>query len=469
VTPQSNFMVAAPITPGREVDLRRLLLTMNGLPGMAKPDNPLVPFGTFDTLHFARFVILNDTTLDDLKVFGPQAEFKDAPIYLAFLGDCDGPGTALLADFTARAGDGLRKIFAYCEGFDENGDLLQWMQSHSLKPAANYVNWIGRTVRRIHEDEALHKALAKYLDEYLSDRSVSDEGKENPKQIHRALIRAVNEKGPQLTDEAPTPLDWQMRRLLTVFAAAFALYLGALPVVKLNFAAALFVYGTVLLLIGAVLALFLVHLRWHETTDPDVQEPPIPPSNEHLLALGQLQDHDVTNQYTAFGSFKPGPFSRWTTMVIWWLVNLATPILYPRGTLARIKTIHFARWVYFDGKRRGLFASNYDGSSESYMDDFVNKVAFGLNLTFGQGVGYPQTHFLLWGGAKREQEFKNVQRRHALPTEVWYKAYPGLTLIDIERNARIREGLKPKRRIWELLKPKRMSEAETIRRWLAEI
>jgi hypothetical protein len=28
-----------------------------------------------------------------------------------------------------------------------------------------------------------------------------------------------------------------------------------------------------------------------------------------------------------------------------------------------------------------------------------------------------------------------------LPTQVWYKAYPGLTAIDLERNSRIREGL----------------------------
>jgi hypothetical protein len=451
-------MIAAPIVPGREAELRNLLLTMNRLPGVADPNNPLVPFGVFDTLHFARFVILDVTTLDDLKVFGPDAEFPDAPIYLAFLGDCDGTAELLLADFADRAGGGLRQTFAYCEGFEPHGDLLQWMRSHSVKPMAAYVNWIGRTVRQIREEAALHEALAKYLAEFLADRSITDAAKDQPQQIRDALIRAVGEKGPRPTPPAPTPIGWQIRRLLYIFAAALAAFIVLLPLLKLTFGAALLVYGAVLLIIGAASAVFLVHLRRHETTDPDVQRPPIPPSDEHLLALGKLQDHDVTNQYTAFGSFKPGPFPQWTTTVIWWLVNLATPILYPRGNLARIKTIHFARWVFLDGKRRGLFASNYDGSSESYMDDFVNKVAFGLNLTFGQGAGYPRTHFLLCGGANREQEFKNVQRRHALPTEVWYKAYPGLTLVDIERNTRIREGLERKT----------MTETE-IRQWLSEI
>jgi hypothetical protein len=106
-----------------------------------------------------------------------------------------------------------------------------------------------------------------------------------------------------------------------------------------------------------------------------------------------------------------------------------------------VKTIHFARWVFLDGKRRIIFASNYDGSLESYMDDFINKVAFGLNVVFTNGVGYPRTRWLLLDGAKDEQKFKYFIRRHELPTEVWYNATPGLTAVEKERNGRIRSGL----------------------------
>jgi hypothetical protein len=440
-------MVAAPILPRRDAELRDLLLTMNinGLPGMADPKNPLVPFGVFRTLHFARFVILNDTTLADLELYG--APFPDAPIYLAFLGDCDGSAGALLADFTNRAGAGLRQIFAHCEGFDPNCDLLQWMRSHSVKPGINYVNWIGRTVRHIREDAELHELLTACLASLAID--------DPPQKLLDDLARAVDEREPLLTPEAPTPIAWWARRLLCISAAALAAIVVLLPLLALTIGAALLVYGAVLVIFAAALADFLVKLRRHETTDPNIRTPP---PDALLRALGAIQDHDVTNQYTAFGSFKPGPFPRWTTTAVWWLVNLATPVLYPRGNLARIKTIHFARWVFLDGKRRGLFASNYDGSAESYLDDFVNKVPFGLNLTFGQGVGFPRTRFLLWDGGTREQEFKDTQRRHSLPTEVWYKAYPGLSLFDIQRNARIRQGLERKT----------MTDTE-IRRWLAEI
>ncbi len=115
--------------------------------------------------------------------------------------------------------------------------------------------------------------------------------------------------------------------------------------------------------------------------------------------------------------------------------------VYDHGFLTRVQTIHFARWAFVDGTARVLFASNYDGSHESYMDDFINKVGWGLNLVFSNGFGWPRTDWLVLRGARREMPFKHYQRRHQLPTQVWYKAYPGLTLHDLARNHRIRVGL----------------------------
>jgi hypothetical protein len=201
---------------------------------------------------------------------------------------------------------------------------------------------------------------------------------------------------------------------------------------------------------------FLWQLRRHELTDPVIAPPPSP---AHVASLAALEDHDVTNQFSAFGSVKPGRFRLWTLLVIFWVLDFSTRQIYTRGRLARVGTIHFARWVFLDNKRRLLFASNYDGSLDSYMDDFINKVAYGLNLVFSNGIGYPRTKFLLSGGAKYEQEFKNYLRRHELPTQVWYKAYPGLTTADLARNTMIREGL-------VLDRP--MTDAEA-RRWLALI
>jgi hypothetical protein len=115
--------------------------------------------------------------------------------------------------------------------------------------------------------------------------------------------------------------------------------------------------------------------------------------------------------------------------------------IFNRGRLGRVTTIHFARWVFLDDRRRVIFISNYDGALESYMDDFINKVAFGLNVVFSNGIGYPRTDWLLLEGAKDEQRFKDFLRRHQMPTQAWYNAHPGLTALDRRRNALIREGL----------------------------
>ena len=123
------------------------------------------------------------------------------------------------------------------------------------------------------------------------------------------------------------------------------------------------------------------------------------------------------------------------------LLNYSARHVYRRGYLTRVRTIHFARWVFLDDRKRLFFASNYDGSLESYMDDFINKVSWGINLVFSNGVGYPSTDWLIHRGARDEQAYKRVLHRHQLPTDVWYKAYPGLTVVDLERNTRIRQGI----------------------------
>ena len=127
--------------------------------------------------------------------------------------------------------------------------------------------------------------------------------------------------------------------------------------------------------------------------------------------LAALEDHVVQNPFTAVGHVKPGLFRLLTLTAILFALDYATRHIFNRGNLAGVKTIHFARWVFLDGKRRMFFASNYDGSLESYMDDFIDKVAWGLNLVFSNGVGYPRTRWLVLGGAKDELAFKDYLRR----------------------------------------------------------
>ncbi len=411
MTPQSTFMVLAPIRPERDADLRAMLETMNGPPGMAEPANALFPFGRFPHLHVARFVILNDMTRGDLA---PNDPLRRAPVNLAFLGDCDGPTDELLAEFASIAGDGLRLIFACCADFLPDVDLLEWMRANSVKPAAQYVNWVGRTVRQIHEEQALHHALQTFL--HREAASLADLP---PRAIHDRLVEFHRNNGPALSPAAPTAVGWWFRN---------ATDLILFPLAILILSPFMLIYAP----------LFLLQLRRLEQTDPVIAPRP---DALHVQTLSRIEDHDVTNQFSAFGDVKPGHFRLWTLLFVFRLLDYSTRHIYTRGRLARVGTIHFARWVFTDNRRRLFFASNYDGSLDSYMDDFINKVAYGLNLVFSNGIGYPRTSFLLGGGASREMEFKHYLRRHEVPTQVWYKAYPGLTTADLACNTLIREGL----------------------------
>ena len=408
-------MVVAPLAAGRESGLRELLGSMNAEPGVADPHNALLPFGEFERLHFARLVVLDDATLADLEAHGLPP--PRVPTYLAFMGDCDGPARDCLADLSRRAGPGLRRIFAHCEGFEPEGDLLAWMRAHDRPLAARYVNWLGRTVLQVRQESALRSALAARVPrEPLASGA-------DAQRVRRDLVAFVETERRAgrlaLTPPEPTPLAWQLAKIAHVLAVPL-IGLVALP------------------LLIVLLPLLIYRLRTHETRDPVICPRP---RTEALHALQELEDRDVTNQYTAFGLVKPGLFRRWLLTVLLVLVDYVARHVYKRGYLARVQTIHFARWVFLDDKTRLVFASSYDGGHQAYMDDFINKVAWGLNLLFSNGVGWPRTRWLILGGARIEQSFKHYQRRHQLPTQVWYKAYPGLALVDLKRNHRIREGL----------------------------
>ena len=116
-------------------------------------------------------------------------------------------------------------------------------------------------------------------------------------------------------------------------------------------------------------------------------------------------------------------------------LDFACRHFYNKDNLAGVRTIHFARWTPIDDGRRLVFASNYDNSLDSYMDDFVDRVAWGLNAVFSNGVGWPRTRWLLLGGARDESAFKDYLRTHQIPTPVWFSAYDRLPARNVDANA----------------------------------
>lgn len=420
---QSHIFVAALVRPGAAGALTALLETMNATPGTADPANALVPFGRIPTIHVARFVLLDDPSLPDRRQIAKQLPASE-PLRLAFIADCDGTADELLRALVQLATPGLQQIFSFCSDLDPGADLLAWLRAHRIVSAATYANWPGRSMTQIREEAALHAVLRQAR---LAHPSAS------PEQL-RPMLLAAARRVPLTPLRAPTLVDKVAQVGDFLRLPLYAALLSPLLVPALPF--------------------LVLLLRWRETHDPVLA--PVPSIARNKL-LSSIEDHDVTNQYSAIGSLKPGRFRRWLTVAILWIIDWSGRHLYTTGRLGRVNTIHFASWTFLDDKRRLLFASNYDGSREAYNDDFINKVAFGLNLPFSNGLGYPQTNWLVLDGARHEQDFKRYLFHHQIPTQVWYKAMPGLTTYDFARNTRIRQGLTAR------------LTGSALRAWIAEI
>ena len=288
-------MVIAPLAAGRKRGLCELLEMMTGPPGLADPANAVLPFGQFDRLHFARLVVLEDSTLDDIEAYGlPPPRL---PTYLAFMGDCDGPARELLADLARRASAGLRQIFSHCEDYTPEGDLLSWMQAHDRPLAASFVNWVGRTVVQIKQESRLQQALSSRV----ARGSIASPAAARQQRL--ALIDFVEAETRAgrlaLTPPPPTPLGWRIARVANAIAVPL-IALIALPFLAL------------------LSPLFIFQLRERETTDPEICPRP---AFSLLGELQRLEDFDVSNQYTAFGSLKPGRFRRVLVSVLLVLVE----------------------------------------------------------------------------------------------------------------------------------------------------
>ncbi len=63
--------------------------------------------------------------------------------------------------------------------------------------------------------------------------------------------------------------------------------------------------------------------------------------------------------------------------------------LAPAGSLIGISTIHFVRWLLLDDGRRLMMVSDYDGSWESYIDEFAELILSGLDAIWEGSDGYP--------------------------------------------------------------------------------
>ena len=410
MTPQVGVNVVCTVLAGHVEPLRALLAQM----GQRPADNGTIPFGKLAGVHFARLLLLDETTgLDGAPI----------PAQLILMADLDGPLEARMAELVDAAGAGLDTVFGHCQGYPGAGTRdarLAFLHRHIVRSAAHYTNTIGRTVAQIRQEADLREAVEGFLDAqgHWSGRSATD-----VREAIQSFVRCDPRLAFASSPANERDLRWRLRELLWMVAVPLLVLIVTLALLPLTVLA---------------LASYVVALRIHEVSEPVSTEKPSP---EHVRELSAIEDHGPQNQYSLVGFIKPTAFRHFTIRAVLFLTDYGTHHLFNHANLAGVKTIHFARWLPIDGRRRMIFASSYDGSVETYNDDFIDKLWWGLNATSSSGQGYPRTNFLVFGGARDELAFKNVIRVHQVPTQVWYSAYPRLTALNIESNARMRAGL----------------------------
>ena len=149
---------------------------------------------------------------------------------------------------------------------------------------------------------------------------------------------------------------------------------------------------------------------------------------------------DAQNHLSGVSILKPGLVRYVTLRLALWLIGESGTRRSKPGFLDKIGTIHFAQWLQLPGTRQLVFLSNYDGSWQSYLEDFIARLRAGLSSVWSNTRDFPKTANLVSGGAGDGARFKRWARRQQIPTLFWYSAYPHLTTSSIRTNAAIRHG-----------------------------
>jgi deferrochelatase/peroxidase EfeB len=198
--------------------------------------------------------------------------------------------------------------------------------------------------------------------------------------------------------------------------------------------------GIFLLALLVAAGILYARLRRQEDSDWTSDRDPEPAVLAEIFARENIPGY-AHNHMVSLTERKPGWLRYFTQRLMFFAIATVGPRLYKRGYLGSIGTIHFARWITIPGTRDLVFFSNYGGSWESYLEDFITLSHVGLTGVWSNTVGFPKTTNLAFGGASDGERFKRYARQSMLPTYFWYSAYPDLDTDMIRANADIRRGL----------------------------
>ncbi len=437
---QSAFTIMTPIDPGEVAELESLLNDI----GDHIDDNPHVRFAELEDLHYASFFIVANGT---------------EGAHLFFEGNVDGRTRPFLEKLleTEAARNAVDSIYGHCIGYPpaatDRAAALHYLTSHDIGANAFYVAWPGRTVGEIHREQQLRDGIERFIDE--QGRALRQQ---RPDAIHQRIAdRVADDPGTEWARTTP-PKPFlvahgkRVRNLILVLVTMAVLRLVKVAFGRSSTRLGRFAARVILGSIPALAGVAVRQLRTEERKDDRDDRERVPDwqtrfarwtESQDLLGIVRRENVQVQNHMVSVTKVKDGWFRLTTLRLVLWVINLTARLTANKGKLGGISSIHFARWVITPDKSL-VFMSNFDGSWESYLNDFIDLAAPGLTAVWTNTeneVGFPRTKWLVTKGARDEARFKAYARFSMVPTNTWYSAYPDLTVSNMENNMRIREAL----------------------------
>jgi cytochrome P450/deferrochelatase/peroxidase EfeB len=186
--------------------------------------------------------------------------------------------------------------------------------------------------------------------------------------------------------------------------------------------------------------LLLLAIRAAEKRDlPNDTQAPL----SHIKAIEKNENVPgyAQNHIMAVGTLKPGLLRLLTHTFALWGIRVLIESKFRPGFVKNMGTIHYARWWRVPGTNRAAFFSNFDGSWESYLEDFVTRTSYGMTAAWSNWRGFPPTKFLIFKGATDGGRFKRWVRTQQQVVPFWYSRFPSLTTDHIRNNALIHRGV----------------------------
>jgi deferrochelatase/peroxidase EfeB len=386
---------------------------------------------------------------------------EGTPDHLLLEFSADGDEASTVKTYAECLDGPLRQVLSATQVYRPASSVAEFLSGHIVRtnqslfgvPGLNFTGSPGMTVKRIREEWDLARAIRDCFDDQpplgsplVIVRKMREHIATKPELTHLLIPEPTPLLGPSQIPPPPTlpPIPVILKLAVKAILNFFwpLLVLGAIGVALAVWCgcgafAVTSVIGFTLLLMSVVAGLFYVSLRRKEETDiPDNGVP-----DQAVLAEVVLRENAaVQNHLAGVSIMKAGWVRRFMLRFTFWGVGQLAP-LYRPGWLGDIGTIHFARWVMLPGTNRLLFFSNYGGSWESYLEDFITKASIGLTGVWSNTIGFPKTENLVQKGASDGDRFKRWARRQQRPTRFWYSAYPHISTARIRSNAAVRSGL----------------------------